>query len=125
MFDHFLASSGLHGELTSWESEAFKARFTKEMVWQLSSDEDAGSAYVNVAKEALESQKPVMTEALAKSLNKAGLGFRVEMRAWLVQELCPPCWHCFGLSAGVRLYSLPLRAPRPSSLRPILHSSAP
>jgi len=87
IFDHAISAAGLDDELTPEESGAWRARFMKEMARKFWLGGDFGSvAHIAAAKGALESQKPVMTAALAKSLNDAKLGFQVEMRSWMLLE---------------------------------------
>jgi len=89
LFDHMADSAGFGGDLNEAERAAFRERFIAEMTGQ--SKEDGGAelsieAYLSRAGYALESQKPVVTESIAKAINEAGLGFKAKMRDWMVHE---------------------------------------
>jgi len=89
LFDHVVESSGLHRELNAKEREAFKDRFLKRMLSMAEHTEGSRQMelkYVQHAQDALESEKPVVTEAFVRSLNGANLGFKSKMREWMAFE---------------------------------------
>jgi len=90
LFDHVVESSNMEKELTAQEREAFRARFVAKMVAEAKEDQEAEKGwtleYIQEAQAALESQKPVVTEAFANSLNEAKLGFSTKARSWMTKE---------------------------------------
>jgi len=91
LFDDAVEHLSLSAELTAEEQLAFKTRFIQAMVSsKKTASRDFGgvptSDYLQQARQALESQKPVMTQALADSINQANLGFRARMRPWMLHE---------------------------------------
>jgi len=94
LFDRVTEWSGLSKELQQKELAAFKDRFVnvlKEECGSTSRDWDSGDlaseeAWLKKAGNALDEQKPVMTHALAESLNAQGFGFDVQMQDWMVDE---------------------------------------
>jgi len=86
LFDHVVKTSGLHKELTSKEEHAFKLRFTKAVRTSQQATKYWIQDYADIAGEKLELTKPIMTEALAASLNSDQRSFKLEMRDWMVHE---------------------------------------
>lgn len=89
LFDNVAMHSGLDKELDPEELQAFKARFDAHMEDGCRDDPlftNKASHWIEEAKQALEQQKPVMTNALAQNLNRADYGFKVEMKNWMVNE---------------------------------------
>jgi len=81
-----LEAAGLGAELTEEEKENFGARFVEEMIADCKYDPDIVANWVKDTAEALEHQKPIVTEAFAASVNKADLGFTVEVRDYMKNE---------------------------------------
>jgi len=89
LFDHVMASSGLNEELTQEEREAFLSRFVTEVTRQCAEDTSAEISSLDFMHRAgyiLESQKPVVTAAIVRSINSAVLGFTTKMQGWMVHE---------------------------------------
>jgi len=85
LFDDIVSESAMDGELEAKELDAFKARFASAMK-RGCKDIISERLWVESAGRELEQQKPVMTAAIAASLNKAGLGFKTKMHDWHVDE---------------------------------------
>jgi len=85
LFKMIVAESGLTSELETSEAEAFSDRFASAME-QACKENRNTDRWLEKAGVELERQKPIMTEALAGSINAAGLGHRVQMRDWLRLE---------------------------------------
>jgi hypothetical protein len=85
LFDGLIGESSLSKELNSRELKAFKERFVSAMQHECKEVSDE-KAWIGASARELERQKPVMTQALAESINEAKLGFRAEMRDWLLHE---------------------------------------
>jgi len=85
LFDAVIEDSSMDKELETQEHSAFKHRFTSAMK-QKCKDIISERMWLEEAGKEFESQKPVMTAALANTLNSAGLGFEAKMHEWLVQE---------------------------------------
>jgi len=91
VFDHVAHAAGLDSELTEEELAAFRSRFAAAMRDSVKEEHDRdisdpASQFIERASAAIESQKPVVTESLVRSLNGANLGFRSQMRDWMVHE---------------------------------------
>lgn len=89
LFKKVLAHSGLDEELEKSEAEAFQERFQEALVSSCSKRQamlDEESSWLEAAGAALESQKPMMTRALAESLNQAKYAFKAEMQDWMLHE---------------------------------------
>lgn len=76
-FADAIAQSDLASELTDSEAEEFKKRFIQEMLFECKKDGEIQAHWTAKVAAALEHEKPVMTDALAKSINDANLGFTV------------------------------------------------
>jgi len=85
LFDDIMQENSLQAELSQEEMLAFKARFAVAMKTSCK-DVINEETWLQVAGTELEQQKPLMTEAVAVSINNAGLGFRVKMHDWLKHE---------------------------------------
>uniref|UniRef100_A0A7S1QPE4 Peptidase C1A papain C-terminal domain-containing protein n=1 Tax=Alexandrium catenella TaxID=2925 RepID=A0A7S1QPE4_ALECA len=88
-FDHFVELSKIHDEMTGEELGAFKQRFIEELDYDCKHDKglkDDLNKWQKDLRAAVEHEKPVMTKALAKVINGAGLSFRVDMKTWMLHE---------------------------------------
>jgi len=85
LFQEFMSASGLVDELYEKELDSYKQRFTSAMQSNCKSI-TGEAAWLKAAGKELEQQKPLMTQALATSLNRAGLGFQTKMQDWLLEE---------------------------------------
>jgi len=85
-YDEAVQAAGLAAELTEEEQANFASRFVEEMLADCKYDPDIKANWVKDVSEALEHQKPIVTEAFAASVNKADLGFKVEVRDWMKNE---------------------------------------
>merc|ERR1719414_822524 len=82
LFDDVMQENSLQAELSQEEMLAFKTRFASAMKTSCK-DVINEEIWLQVAGTQLEQQKPLMTEAVAVSINNADLGFRVKMHEWL------------------------------------------
>jgi len=85
LFDEVVKESAIEKELEKRELSAFKKRFASAMHGRCK-DAISELLWVEAAGQELEQQKPVMTTAIANSINDAGLGFQAKMHDWLVEE---------------------------------------
>jgi len=85
LFQEVVTNSGLADELQANERSAFKHRFSSAMR-DACKGIDSEENWRAVAAKELEQQKPLMTAALAASINDAGLGFQAKMQDWLIHE---------------------------------------
>jgi len=85
LFDDVMSESALNTELSKQELSAFKGRFAIAMQKRCK-DMISERLWLEAAGRELEQQKPVMTSAVAASLNRAGLGFKTKMQDWHVHE---------------------------------------
>lgn len=77
----------LQKEMDKVELDAFKARFTSAMGETCEKDPLIDpTKWLQQAQRGLEEQKPLMTRALAFSVNSARLGFKVKMEEWMVYQ---------------------------------------
>jgi len=85
LFDQVMSSSTMHNEFHEKELSAFKDRFSVAMTMRCK-DLQSEQTWIEAAGQELEMQKPLMTSAVAASLNEAGLGFKTKMHDWLAHE---------------------------------------
>lgn len=85
MFDDLMQESSLGQELNTQEKSAFRSRFAAAMQHRCKELHDE-RVFHEVAGAELQRQKPLMTEAVVASLNKAGVGFQAKMHSWLKHE---------------------------------------
>merc|ERR1719203_643898 len=95
VFDVAVGQLALRGELDRLELEVFRHRFASAMRDDCKSM-DSEEAWLEAAGRELQRQKPVMTKALAASLNGARLGFKAKMQEWLLHESLATFQHRLG-----------------------------
>jgi cathepsin B len=85
-FDDAIEVANLTAELTEEEKVNFKARFTEEMLADCKYDADIVAHWVALAADALEHQKPMVTQAFVESINKANLGYTVRLDNYMKNQ---------------------------------------
>jgi len=96
LFDEVVEETAMDKELDPQELSAFKHRFASAMK-ENCKDLISERLWLQAAGNELEQQKPVMTAAMAASLNGAGLGFKAKMHDWLLHESVETFQHHLGL----------------------------
>lgn len=86
LFDYVVTASSIDGELTVDELGAFKQRFVAAMQEPEDSHGASEGYFLATARKSIDGTKPVMTEALAKSVNSRQASFKVRMRPWMLDE---------------------------------------
>jgi cathepsin B len=85
LFDEVAKEGAMEREFLEAELLAFKNRFASAMK-DGCKDIHSEREWVEAAGRELEQQKPLMTAALAASVNDAGLGYTAKMQDWLLHE---------------------------------------